>query len=203
MSEQLPEGVMTLADHQAPLGSAFTVAPLFIVGSKEADGSFNLAPKHMAGPLGWEEHFGFICTPQQTTYENVMRERVFTVSYPLPTQVVLASLTASPRVGDLGVKPVLEVIPTFPATRVDGVFVHDGYLFLECELERCVDGLGSNSLMIGRIVAAHVREDALRASDADEQELIYHRPLLAYVSPGRYATIDTTNSFPFPEGMRR
>jgi hypothetical protein len=32
----------------------FTVAPLVIVGSKEEDDRYNLAPKHMAMPLGWE-----------------------------------------------------------------------------------------------------------------------------------------------------
>lgn len=203
MRDEMPAGVTTLGEHQVALDSVFTVASLFIVGTREADGSYNLAPKHMAGPLGWAERFGFICTPQQTTYDNVCREGAFTVSYPAPTQIVLTSLAASPRIGQEGSKRVLESIPTFPAACIDAPLVRDAYLFLECELERVVEGLGDNTLVVGRIVAAHARDDALRSSDADDQDLIYHRPLLAYVSPGRYATIDATNAFPFPEGMRR
>jgi hypothetical protein len=34
----------------------FAVFPLVIIGSKEPDGTFDLAPKHMAIPLGWENH---------------------------------------------------------------------------------------------------------------------------------------------------
>src|SRR5690606_34430059 len=32
----------------------FTVAPLVLVGTREPDGRFDLAPKHMVLPLGWQ-----------------------------------------------------------------------------------------------------------------------------------------------------
>jgi hypothetical protein len=45
----------------APIWDAFfTVAPLVLVGTREDDGSHDLAPKHMALPLGWQNHFGFV-----------------------------------------------------------------------------------------------------------------------------------------------
>ena len=51
----------------------------------------------MALPLGWQDYFGFVCTPRHRTYHNARRERSFTVTYLRPTQVLLASLAASPR----------------------------------------------------------------------------------------------------------
>ncbi|MFW6193633.1 MAG: flavin reductase [Gemmatimonadota bacterium] len=197
MDESLPEGIVTLGEDQAVWQSVFIVAPLVLVGTKEEDGTYDLAPKHMATPLGWERYFGFVCTPEHRTYWNARREGVFTVSYPRPRQVVLTSLAASPRVGEGQRKPALEAIPTFPAREVDGVHVRDGYLFLECELDRVIDDLGANSLLIGRVVLAHVLEEAMRLRDRDEQEVIAGVPLLAYLSPGRWARIEESNSFPF------
>ena len=76
----------------------FWVAPLVLVGTREADGSHDLAPKHMAMPVGWENYFGFVCTPRHHTYLNIRRSGVFTISYPRPDQLVLASLPAyTPR----------------------------------------------------------------------------------------------------------
>jgi flavin reductase (DIM6/NTAB) family NADH-FMN oxidoreductase RutF len=78
----------------------FTVAPLVVVGSKEPDGSYDLAPKHMAMPLGWQNYYAFVCSPRHATYRNIRRERQFTVSFPRPTEIVASSLAASPRCQD-------------------------------------------------------------------------------------------------------
>ena len=180
----------------------FTVAPLIVVGTREPDGKYDLAPKHMAMPLGWENYFGFVCTPSHRTYQNVQRQKVFTVSFPNPDQIVLASLAASPRCEDQ-TKPAVGALPTIPARQIDGELFRNAYLFLECELDRIVDGFGDNSLIAGRVVAAHVAADALRGNDTDDQELLVNSPLLAYLPPGRYAVIDRSNSFPFPAGMRK
>jgi flavin reductase (DIM6/NTAB) family NADH-FMN oxidoreductase RutF len=179
----------------------FGVFPLVIVGSKE-DGQYNLAPKHLAMPLGWENHYCFVCSPRHATYDNIRRHGVFTVSYPRPTEVLLASLAAAPRCEDLS-KPSLLVLPTFPAGQVDGVLVKGCYLFLECTLHSILDGFGPNSLIIGDVVAAAVHEDALRAEESDEGDQIFQFPLLAYVSPGRLAEIRQTMAFPFPRGFSR
>lgn len=180
----------------------FYVISLVIVGTREADGGHDLAPKHMAMPMGWENYFGFVCSPRHGTHTNIERDRVFTVSYPRPDQLLQTSLAASPRFDRVG-KPALAALPVVPARVVDGVLVENAYLELECELDRIIGGFGPNSLIIGRIVAARAAEDALRTMDADDADLINHSPLLAYVSPGRFATIDKTLSFPFPAGMRK
>jgi len=180
----------------------FWVSPLTVVGTLEEDGTPNLAPKHMATPMGWQNYFGFVCTPRHSTYRNAARDRVFTVSMPRPDQVVLASLCAAPRCDD-STKPEIEALQTRPATRVKGMFLAQSYLFLECELERIVDGFGDNSLIVGRIVEAAVAPDSMRSLDRDEQDLVHEAPLVAYLQPWRFARIQQTYAFPLPEGFER
>jgi flavin reductase (DIM6/NTAB) family NADH-FMN oxidoreductase RutF len=182
----------------------FWVAPLILIGTKEGgDDRYNLAPKHMAFPLGWDNYFAFVCTPRHETYHSVIATGEFTVTFPRPSQVVLASLTAEPREDGTEPKPMLSAMPTFKAAEVDGVFLEDGYLFLECGLDKVVDGFSLNSLIIGRVLAAHVHRDALRSADQDDQDLIFNSPLLAYLSPGRYATVKESFAFPFPADFKR
>ena len=180
----------------------FTVAPLVLIGTTDADGALDLAPKHMVTPMGWQNYFGFICTPRHSTCSNIDRDGVFTVSYPKPSQVLMTSLAASPRV-DEGEKPVIDYFQTFPATEIDGQFVVDGYLYFECRHHKTVDGFGENCLITGEIVAAYADEHCLRASEADDQETIHESPLFAYLAPGRFAAIDRSNAFPFPESMKK
>jgi flavin reductase (DIM6/NTAB) family NADH-FMN oxidoreductase RutF len=173
----------------------FTVAPLVIVGTREGDGH-DLAPKHMAMPLGWDNYFCFVCSPRHATQANAQRTGQFTVSFLRPDQVVEASLAAAPRQEDDS-KPSLDAIPTFPASTVDGVLVRAAYLWLECELDRVVDGFGRNTLIVGRVVAASADDRALRVSDRDDADLIRGEPLLAYLSPGRIAKVSESFSFPY------
>jgi flavin reductase (DIM6/NTAB) family NADH-FMN oxidoreductase RutF len=180
----------------------FTIAPLVLIGTREANGDDDVAPKHMTGPMGWQNYFGFVCTPRHATYQNIARDRVFAVTYPKPAQWLETSLAASPRCDD-GEKPSLNLVDTLRAPGVDCPVVKDGYLYLECELERFVDDLGSNSLIIGRVIAARVDPAYLRAHERDDQDVVQEGPLLTYVSPGRFAVIQETRSFPFPKGMKR
>jgi flavin reductase (DIM6/NTAB) family NADH-FMN oxidoreductase RutF len=180
----------------------FWVAPLVLVGTREADGRHDLAPKHLALPLSWENYFGFVCTSRHHTCANIRRSGEFTVSYPRPSQLVLASLAASPRCGEEG-KPALAALPVFPASTVDGVLLEGGYMFLECRLDRIVEGFGANSLIVGRIVAARVAADSERIHEGGDAAMIARAPILAYLHPGRFATIEKTLSFPFPAGMEK
>lgn len=198
--------VVTIDPEQPFWHRFYMVAPLVIIGSRDEDGTHDLAPKHMASPMSWKNHFGFVCTPRHKTYRNIKHTGVFTVSYPRPSQVVLASLAASPRTdGPDGpaTKPSLQQLPTLPAQVVDGVLLEDAYLYLECEIDRIVDDLGDNSLLIGTVAAVHAHEDALRLSERDDQETIRENPLLAYLPPDRYAAINETNAFPFPVGFSK
>lgn len=196
------EGLVRLGAEHPVWERFFHVAPLIVVGTKEPDGSFDLAPKHMATALGWDNHFGFVCTPSHATYVNARREAEFTVSFPRPSQVLAASLASAPRC-DGEEKPSLALLDTRPATVVDGVLLADAYLHFECRIERIVDDFGRNSLIAGRIVEALVAEEAIRRSDRDDRELLLEAPLLAYVAPGRYAEISETVAFPFHDGWSK
>ena len=201
MTREQPE-LVELDTSQPIWERFFTVFPLVVIGTRDESGTVDLAPKHLAIPLSWGGHFGFVCAATHRTYQNIQRTREFTVTYARPSQVVLASLAASPRCDDDS-KPVVESLPTFPATSVDGVFLQDGYLFLECRLQAIYDDFGRNSLIAGEIIAARVAEDALKRADEDDQDLLMASPLLAYLYPGRFATISATNKLPFPSGFKR
>ena len=180
----------------------FNVYPLVVIGTREPDGTDDLAPKHLAIPVSWENYFGFVCTPKHRTYQNIVRTQQFTVTYARPTQVVLASLAATPRCED-GSKPIVDQLPTIPAKDVDAVLMKDGYLFLECTLHEIYDDFGENSLITGCILSARIASDALRIADGDDQQLLQQAPLLAYLYPGRFAEISDTQKMPLPRGFKR
>ena len=86
---------------------------------------------------------------------------------------------------------------------MDGIFLKNAYLFLECNLERVIDGFGTNSLIIGEIVAAHVHQKALRGSEMDDQQLLYESPLLAFLPPDRFTNTQHSLAFPFPANFEK
>jgi len=182
-------------------GRVFMVAPLVLIGTRDEDRSLDLAPKHMVSPMGWQNYFGFVCSPKHHTYTNIERTGEFTVSYPKPSQVLFASLAASPREAGQP-KTVLQSFETFDAQRIDSQFIEDAYLFFECKHFKTVDGFGENCLITGEIVAAYADKTFLRASEMDDQELIHDSPLFAYLPPGRFASITRSNAFPFPADMK-
>lgn len=180
----------------------YTVNPLVVVGTLEEDNTIDLAPKHMAFPMGWKNYFGFVCTPAHGTYQNVKRDKAFSVSYPKPSQLIITSLTASPRCED-NTKPVLQDLPTVESEIISPRCLKDAHIHLECTLERIVDGFGTNSLIVGKVIVARVDEAALRREDRDDQDVIFQAPLLAYLNPGRYTVINRSQSFPFPKDFSK
>jgi hypothetical protein len=117
-----PRNVVVLDTSVPVWDQFFTVAPLVLIGTRDDDGSIDFAPKHMVTPLGWQNYFGFVCTPRHSTCRNIERTGEFTVSYPKPSQVLTTSLAASPRC-ETGSKPVIGVFHTFAAQHIDGQFI--------------------------------------------------------------------------------
>lgn len=176
-----------------PLWESFrTVAPLVLIGTVEADGSPDVAPKHQATPIGHGSLFGFVCSPEHATYRNVAARGTFTVGFPPPGLVVAASLAAAPR-DARGNKPTLDLVSLSPARVVEGVLVDGCLAQLECRLERVVGDLDDSVLVVGRVAAAFV---STRVRDDST-------PLLAYVHPGRVASIHETKEFPYHRGFHR
>lgn len=179
----------------------FLVAPLVLVGTKEGDG-YDVAPKHMATPLGRDNYFGFVCTPHHATYRNLKAHPQFTVSFPGAELILETSLAAGARQPDRS-KPTLGAVPTVPARAVDGVLVDGCVLYLECELDRIVDGFGENGLVVGRVVAASAPRRALRGHDVDDADLLHELRPLVYLAPGRFGVVELTHRLPLPAGFTR
>ena len=201
MGKHTRDDLVTLGEDWPVWDRIFTVNPLVLIGTRERAADTISLRSIWRFPWAGRTTSGS-SAPRVTRPTTTPDARVFTVSYPKPTQIVLASLSATRREGD-GSKPGLYALRTFPASEVDGVFIEDAYLFLECVLDRIVDDFGENSLIAGRVVAAHVSEDYLRTSDRDDNDLIHDSQLIAYLSPGRYACVRDSNSFPFPANFMR
>lgn len=182
----------------------YTVNSLVIIGSKEKDGSYNLAPKHMAMPLGFSQYFGFMGTPRKTTYQNVKREGTFTVSFPNPDQIVLSSLAATRREDDQS-KVVIDKIPTIAAKSIEGILLEGAYFQLECKLSDILGKFGEWELIVGEVLAAYIDPKSIRKSteDSGSGQLINNSPLLAYLHPDRFSTIKESNHFPLPKNFNR
>jgi flavin reductase (DIM6/NTAB) family NADH-FMN oxidoreductase RutF len=175
---------------------------LVLIGTLEADGSPDVAPKHLAMPLSWRTLFGFVCSPDHATYRNAVATETFTVGFPSPELVLASSLAAGPRDTD-GDKPTLEMLSLSPAHVVDGVLVGGCAVSLECRLERVIDDLDENSLLVGRVVAAHASERALLDTAPAATPRPDGGPLLVYVHPGRVASVHDTKPFPYHRGFHR
>jgi flavin reductase (DIM6/NTAB) family NADH-FMN oxidoreductase RutF len=179
----------------------FTPAPLVLVATKEGEG-YDIAPKHLATPLGWNDYFGFVCTPRHATFRNIVAHPEFTVSFPRADRILHASLAAGERLVD-GSKPTLATVPVFPARAVDGMLVEGCGLYLECALDRIIDGFGENSLIVGRVVAAAARRGFVRDEHVDDTELLSRLSPIVYLAPGRWGIVRETYTFPFPIGFSR
>ena len=201
MKNQRANNLIKLSIETSIWDHMFTVAPLIVVGTKEGD-KYDLAPKHMATPIGHSNYFAFVCTPKHATYHNVRKTGVFSISFPIPDQIVMASLSASPRCNAANNdKPIVNALPTIKCQSIDGILFRDSYLFLECELIKIVDGFDDYSIVTGKVIHAYVDKKYLKISDKDAQSQIYENPLLAYIANGRFAKIKETYNFPFPKGF--
>lgn len=202
--DKLQEDLFTTLNLNLPLWERFfIVAPLIVVGTKE-DKGYDLAPKHMAMPLGQGNYFGFICTPRHGTYKNVKKTKAFTISFPTPDQVVSTSLSASPRLKGISKsEATVNALPLSKAITVDAPLLKNAYLYLECELFKIIDGFDDSSIITGAIKAAHVHHDYLRMTEKDESEQLHRHHLLAYIAQGRFAKITDTYTFPFPKDFKK
>jgi flavin reductase (DIM6/NTAB) family NADH-FMN oxidoreductase RutF len=176
---------------------------LVVIGSKENEG-YDLSPKHMVTPIGFSNYIGFVCTPRHRTYHNIKKEKMFTISFVKPSQVLLTSLAAIPRCEENNyTKEIVKEIPTITTTKKDCIFISDSYLLLECTLYKIIDGFDDYSIITGQIDAAFVHKDHKIFSEVDQQKRIYDNPLLAYIAQGRFASIKETFSFPYPKDFQR
>ena len=203
MESGIMENLVSLNPNIPIWDRVFTVAPLVVIGSK-GDNKHDLAPKHMATPMGFGNYFGFVCTPRHRTYGNIKETGVFSVSFPTPEQIINISLSATPRNDSISKsQAVVAALPTIKASSIDTLMIDGAYLYLECELFKIVDGFDDYSLITGTIKSIHVHKDYLRTSEREDGQQLNQNPLLAYIAHGRFATIKETFNFPFPKDFQR
>ena len=202
VTKQLNKKYIRLSPEEPIWDRVFMVAPLIVVGTKE-ESNYDLAPKHMATLIGPSNYFAFICTPNHGTYQNIKKNKEFSVSFPIPDQVVLASLSASPRCEEqYDKKPIVDELPTSKCKAIDALILNDSYLYFECSLTKIIDGFDAYSIVIGKILEAYVDSAYMKISEKDEQKQIFEHPLLAYIAHGRFAKIRDTYNFPLPKGFK-
>ena len=172
MGEHVREDLVTLGQDWPVWDRVFTVNPLVLIGTRERERWIRPRPQAHGVPHGLGE---------------LLRVRLHPAPRDLPQRQARGRLHRQLSEADAGrprepggitqrerrFQASLYALPTFPASEVDGVFIQDAYLFLECVLDRIVDDFGENSLIAGRVVAAHVSEDYLRASERDDNDLIH------------------------------
>ncbi len=181
----------------------FTIAPLVVVGTRENKG-YDLAPKHMVSPIGFGPYFGFVCTSRHGTFHNIRKTGEFTVSFPKPDQLVFTSLSASPRRESISKSDaVLGTLPVVKALGMDAPLIDGCYLYLECRFYKLIEGFDDYAIITGEVIAAYADKSYARLSEQGEQEQLQKNPLLAYIAPGRFASIDQTFNFPFPKDFKR
>ena len=100
MREHARHNLVTFREDQPVWDRVFTVNPAG--AGRDQGGERRVRPRPQAHGVahGLGELLRVRLYPAPRTYHNARREGVFTVSYPRPTQVVLASLAASPSEGD-------------------------------------------------------------------------------------------------------
>ena len=74
MTEEKVDSYVSLNVKRPIWDDFFAVYPLVVVGTKESDGNYDLAPKHLAIPVSWDNYFGFVCSETHGTYQNAKRE---------------------------------------------------------------------------------------------------------------------------------
>ena len=70
MIQTMSEKWVSLDTSQPVWKRIFMVAPLVVIGTREGNG-YDMAPKHMITPMGFDNYFGFVCTPTHGTYQNM------------------------------------------------------------------------------------------------------------------------------------
>lgn len=181
----------------------YTVAPLIVVGSKEGS-NYNLAPKHMATPIGFSNYFGFVCTPKHQTYHNIKKEKKFTISFVKPNQILITSLAASCRDDTCECpKEIIKSLPTIQLSDASNLFVEDSYLLFNCSLFKIIDGFDNYSIITGKIKEAFIHKNYKVYSDIDKQLHVHNNPVPVYIAQGRFANIKESFNFPFPKDFKK
>ncbi len=151
-----------------PFKAIVSPRPIGWIGSKGADGSLNLAPYSFFNAISDSPKLVmFSSSGRKDSVRNIEETREFTanfVSYDLRDAMNMTSVPAPRGESEFelaGLTPVTGRLVAAP-------FVAEAYAALECKVTemfqpKALDGtLSNNFMVIGQVVAIHIREEAIR-----------------------------------------
>lgn len=151
-----------------PFKAIVSPRPIGWIGSKGADGRLNLAPYSFFNAISDSPKLVmFSSSGRKDSVSNIEETREFTanfVSYDLRDAMNMTSVPA-PR-GESEFE--LAGLTPFTGRLVAAPFVAEAYAALECKVTemfqpKALDGtLSNNFMVIGQVVAIHIREEAIR-----------------------------------------
>jgi len=180
------------------------VSPVILVTTVNADGSLNVAPKTQNMLVGKEGRiFMFVCTPNHHTYQNIERTGEFVVNYPTPELV--ENVAASASVFEDGADEVADSgLTATPSLKVKPPRIKECPVHLECELAE-IREYGPYGFVVGKVVAASGNEEIVLAANMDTAEFskrLAQNPLLAYVYPNHFTSVNECRKFVYPKNYK-
>jgi flavin reductase (DIM6/NTAB) family NADH-FMN oxidoreductase RutF len=157
----------------------------------------NVAPKTQVMPVGRKGYWAFGCCDRHHTYQNVIQQGEFVINFPGPELIKQVSQSAkefppdADEINGAGLTAMASQEVKVPS-------VAECRVHLECKRYQVIDGYGKESLIVGEVVAVTADEDLVDAG----AEILMEYPLLVYVYPGYYASVEQVRQFRFPRNYK-
>lgn len=180
----------------------FTVKPIILVTTLGSNELPNVAPQTQCMSVGrHEEYFAFVCTPEHHTYQNTKANKEFVVNYPGPE--LIEKVSAASQSAENVDEVALSGLTSIPSLIVKPPRIKECMVHLECKVMDIKD-LDNGSIILGKVVARSAnREVSFKKGMAEESiNLLSMHPLLAYIYPDHYASINTAEKFIFPKNYK-
>jgi len=162
--------------HPSPI-----LGQLVLVTTTNEDGTSNVAPKNWISYMAFGPSLIALgCNRKHWTAKNILRSREFVINVPganLVNTIWEAGYLDHPRpVESSGLTPI-------PSVKVKPPRIEECRAHLECVLDKHFD-YGDEVIILGRIVAASIDEEALKARDPYE-----YLKMLVFLEDGIYGTV--------------
>jgi flavin reductase (DIM6/NTAB) family NADH-FMN oxidoreductase RutF len=178
-------------------GQFFCPEMVVLVTTMSTSGIFNVAPKTQAMPVGRGNYWAFACCSSHHTYQNVLQQGEFVVNIPGPELIEHISRASADT--PAGADEIDACgLTAIPSRQVAVPSILECRVHLECKRYQVIDGLGGDSLIIGKIVAACGDQDFV----STDVRILAEKPVLAYVHPDHYTLVKEVRKFQFPRNYK-
>jgi len=157
----------------------------------------NVAPKTQVMPIGRKNYWAFACCGSHHTYQNVVQQGEFVINIPGPE--LIDHISRSSADFPLGTDEIKAAGLTALSSKiVVPPSIAECRVHIECRRYQVLDGFGNDSLIIGQVIACFGDSGFVSTDPA----ILREYPLLAYIHPNHYATIDRVERFSFPRNYK-